>query len=318
MAITAPTKTTDSQFAGFLNPEQAAAYFDEAAKVSVVQSLVRRVPLGINGQNIPVVTGKMSAGWVSEGGQKPASNAQIGLKTIKPEKIAAIAVVSAEVVRANPGNYMNLLRPQIAEAFALAFDLAALYNKGPDGTAGGGPFDTYIAATSKSVELGTTTQANGGVHGDIVAGLKALVDDGKRLTGFALDDRVEPILLGAVDANGRPIYIDTPLDETTNAARPGRLIGRPSYMTDGVAEDVPGTPSTAYTVGFGGDWSQAVWGAVGGISYDVSTQATVTINGSLVSLWEHNLVAIRAEAEYGFLVNDPEAFVKFTETTPEA
>ena len=64
--------------------------------------------------------------------------------------------------------------------------------------------------------------------------------------------------------------------------------------------------------GYMGDWTQAVWGAVGGISYRVSTEATVTINGVLVSLFENNLVAILAEAEYGWLVNDAASFVKFT------
>jgi len=317
MAITAPRKTTDSDLAGFLSPDEAAGYFDEAAKVSVVQSLVRRVPLGINGETIPVVTSKMQAGWVAQGAQKPASQAGLGVKSLTPQKIAAIAVVSAEVVRANPGNYMALLRPQIAEAFANAFDLAAFYDRGPDGTAGGGPFATWLAQTTKVRALGTgntqegSAASAGGVHADIVAGLKLLVDDGKRLTGFAFDEVVEPTFLGSVDTTGRPLYIDTPLIETVAAAaRPGRLIGRPSYMSDGV-QDAQGAAGTDYTVGFGGDWTKAVWGAVGGISYDVSTQATVTINGTLTSLWENNLVAIRAEAEYGFLVADPESFVEF-------
>lgn len=306
MAITAPTKTSD--FSGFLSPEQSAPIFEEAARTSVVQSLVRQVPLGINGQNIPVVTGKMQAGWVSEGGQKPASNASIGLKTIKPEKIAAIAVVSAEVVRANPANYMDLLRPQIAEAFAVAFDRAALYNLGPDGT-GTGPFDTYIAQTTKAVQLDVDSTATGNVHTAVVAGLKALVDDGKRLTGFALDEVTEPLFLSALDTTGRPLYVETPLADTTAAAaRPGRLINRPSYMSEGVAHPDETEPRT---VAFGGNWNQAAWGVVGGITYDVSTQATVTIGNQLTSLWEHNLVAIRAEAEYGFLVNDPESFVKY-------
>ena len=306
MAISAPTKTSD--FSGFLSPEQSAPIFEEAARTSVVQSLVRQVPLGINGQNIPVVTGKMQAGWVSEGGQKPASNASIGLKTIKPEKIAAIAVVSAEVVRANPANYMNLLRPQIAEAFAIAFDRAALYNLGPDGT-GTGPFDTYIAQTTKAVQLDVDSTATGNVHTAVVAGLKALVDDGKRLTGFALDEVTEPLFLSALDTTGRPLYVETPLADTTAAAaRPGRLINRPSYMSEGVAHPDETEPRT---VAFGGNWNQAAWGVVGGITYDVSTQATVTIGNQLTSLWEHNLVAIRAEAEYGFLVNDPESFVQY-------
>lgn len=305
MAITAPTTTT--QFAGFLNPAQSAPIFERTARTSVVQGLVRSVPLGANGVDVPVVTGRMQAGWVAEGGQKPASQGALALKNMSPEKIAAIAVVSAEVVRANPGNYMNLIRDQVAEAFAIAFDSAALY--------GTGPFTTYIAQTTKEVAFGTNTQTNGGIHADVVDGLELLVNDtdaaGRRyrLTGFALDDVTEPILLGAVDTTGRPIYIDSPLDETTAAARPGRLIGRPSRMSEGVADPA------GDTVAFGGDWTQAAWGAVGGISYDVSTQATVTINGTLTSLWEHNLVAVRAEAEFGWLVNDPEAFVAYTYTT---
>lgn len=307
MAITAATKTTD--FAGFLKPDQAAAYFQQARKSSSFMQLARQVPLGINGAEVPVVTSKATAGWVAEGGQKPASKGSLGLKTITPKKIAAIAVVSAEVVRANPGNYMSLLREDIAEAFATAFDAAAFHGTNT-------PFGQYIDQTTKTVELGTTLKANGGVYGDIVAGLSLLVKAGKKLNGFAFDRVVEPAFLGAVDNNGRPLFVETPLEDTASVVTPGRLIGRPAYLGDGLTTPVvTGTPNTGGIVGYGGDWSQAVWGVVGGISYDVSTQATVTINGNLTSLWENNLVAIRAEAEYGLLINDVDAFVEFTDHT---
>lgn len=310
MAITAATKTTD--FAGFLKPDQAAAYFQQARKSSSFMQLARQVPLGINGAEVPVVTSKATAGWVAEGGQKPASKGSLGLKTITPKKIAAIAVVSAEVVRANPGNYMSLLREDIAEAFATAFDAAAFHGTNT-------PFGQYIDQTTKTVELGTTLKANGGVYGDIVAGLSLLVKAGKKLNGFAFDRVVEPAFLGAVDNNGRPLFVETPLEDTASVVTPGRLIGRPAYLGDGLTTPVvTGTPNTGGIVGYGGDWSQAVWGVVGGISYDVSTQATVTINGNLTSLWENNLVAIRAEAEYGLLINDVDAFVEFTDHTANA
>jgi HK97 family phage major capsid protein len=298
VAITAPTKTSD--FAGFLKPAEAEAYFNQARRNSVVQSLARKVPLGINGQEIPVVTSKATAGWVAEGGQKPASKGAIGLKTITPKKIAAIAVVSAEVVRANPANYIELFKQDIAEAMAIAFDAAALYGTSSPFGAG-----MNIAATTKSVEIGTTTQANGGVYGDIVAGLKLLVDDGKKLNGFAFDSTAEPTFLSAVDLNGRPLFVDSPFEDSVLTA--GKLIGRNAFLGDGVGD------AATDVKGFGGDWSQIVWGAVGGISYDVSTQATVTINGALTSLWENNLVAIRAEAEYGLLINDTSAFVKYVD-----
>ncbi|ASU81411.1 major capsid protein [Nocardiopsis gilva YIM 90087] len=309
MAITAATTT--GELAGFLTREQAQPIFERAARMSVAQRLAREVPLGGNGVSIPVVTGRMEAGWVAEAGQKPASSGALALKNMDPQKIATIAVVSAEVVRANPGNYMNLIREQVAEAFAVAFDAAAL--RGQSTPFGPG---NNLEATAKAVELGSTTQADGGIHGDFVAGLSLLVNDGKRLTGFALDDRVEPLVLGAVDTTGRPLYVDLPTEDTSPAvARPGRLLGRTSYMGEGVGAAAPPSPDTAYTLAYGGDWTQAAWGVVGGISYDVSTEATVTINGQLVSLFEHNLVAVRAEAEYGWLVNDIEAFVKYTETT---
>lgn len=296
MAQTAATNT--SEFAGFLKPAEAEAYFTQAARQSVVQSLTRKVPLGITGQDIPIVTSKPTAGWVAEAGQKPTTSGALGLKSMAPKKLAAITVVSAEVVRANPGNYVNLFRDQIAEAFAIAFDAATLHGtNSPFGAS------NNIAATSKAVELGTATQANGGIYADVNAALKLLVDDKKKLTGWALDDTTEPIFNSAVDLNGRPLFVDATYEES--ALSGGRLLRRPAFYNEGVAD---GT-----TVGFAGDWSQAVWGAVGGISYDVSTEATVTINGVLTSLWEHNLVAIRAEAEYGWLVNDTSAFVKLTE-----
>jgi len=291
------TKTSD--FSGFLNPTISQPYFDEARKRSTVMQLARQIPLGINGQEIPYSVSKATATWVSEASQKTATESAIALKSITPHKIAAISVVSAEVVRANPGNYMQILRDDIAEAFAIAFDNAVLH-----GTSS--PFDNYLDETAYSVAFGTTAQDDGGVYGDVVAGLSDLVNAGKKLTGFAFDRVVEPVFLGGVDGNGRPLFVETPLADTTAAVTPGRLIGRPTMLGDNVAN--------AGVVGYGGDWSQIVWGAVGGISYKVSTEATVTVGGSLVSLFENNLVAILAEAEYGCLVNDHDAFVQFTYT----
>lgn len=307
MAITAATTT--SGFSGFLPADQATDIFTQARRQSVVQQLAREVPLGISGVDIPVVTTKPTAGWTAEGGQKPATSAAMSLKTMTPKKLTAIAVVSAEVVRANPGNYMNVLREEIGEAFAIAFDAAALHGTST-------PFSTYIDQTTKTVEIGTTAAGSGSVYADINEGLRLLVNDGKRLTGFAFDLRAEPVLNAAVDTTGRPLFIDSPMAEANPVVRAGTLLGRPAFMGEGISTAVvAGTPNTGGVVGYGGDWSQAAWGTVGGITYDVSTESTVTINGALTSLWENNLVAIRAEAEYGFLVNDTASFVEYTNNT---
>lgn len=300
MAITAAT--TLSGFSGFLNPEQSAPIFERAARISAVQRLGRQVPLGITGRAIPVVGTKPTASWVAEGAQKPATQGTMTLQTMSPKKLACILVVSAEVVRANPGGFLDQMRTDTAEAFATAFDNATLHGTST-------PFAAYIDQTTKSVELGTTTQANGGMYGDVVAGLTLLANAGKRLTGFALDAKVEPLLLGQTDTAGRPLFVDTPpIDTFVNPTTEGRMIGRPTYMSEGIS-----TATSA--LGYGGDWTQVAWGVVGGINYDISTEATVTVNGALVSLFENNLVAVRAEAEYGFICNDTAAFVKYANAT---
>lgn len=110
-------------------------------------------------------------------------------------------------------------------------------------------------------------------------------------------------MLLAVDTSGRPIFQDLPATE--GSPRVSRLIGRPAYFSKAVHQ----ADSTVEAIG--GDWTQAAWGVIGGISYAVSTEASVTINGTLSSVWEKNLVAIRLEAEYGFVVNDADAFVQY-------
>lgn len=295
---------TRADFEGFLSPEESAPIFNEARRGSVFQQLIRQIPLGINGQKIPVRTGKTTANWVGEGQKKPSTTLGLGLEHIEPKKLAAIVVVSAEVVRANPGNIVGEVRADLAGAFAEAFDLAVAYNVGGDGT-GTGPFDHYLAETTKTVALGTSIVTAGGLHADFVDGMRQLTRDGKRTTGFALDETLEPELWGAVDGQGRPVYVNLPTDDVSQTiARPGRLLGRPSFMGAGVGH--------GNVVGFAGDFSKAAWGVVGGISYRVSTEAPVTIGGELVSLFENNLVAILAEAEYGFVVADTDAFVKYT------
>ena len=117
-------------------------------------------------------------------------------------------------------------------------------------------------------------------------------------------------VIDAVDATGRPLYVDLPFKEQAevlaqdglSVSRPGRLLNRQSAMADGVGN---GTIQ-----GFFGDFTKGAWGAVGGISYRISTEATVTINGELVSLFENNLVAVLAEAEYGFAVQSADYFGK--------
>lgn len=299
MAITAAKKLAD--FNGFIKPELAGPIFDEAAKGSAAMSLIRKVPLGASGQAFPIVTSKPTANWTAEGTKKHTTEAGLSLVKMKPEKLTAIAVASQEVIRANPGGYSETLQSLLSEAFARAFDLAVFHNKGGDGN-GTSPFETTLAATTKTLTLGNVAGTN--TYDDIVKAM-ALNLQGtpkKKVTGFAFDTGFEIDLLNTKDTTGKPLFAEAAYTGAVPALRSGSVLGRATYMHENVGD--------GKTVGFAGDWTKAAWGTVGGITMDISTEATVTINGELVSLYENNLVAVRAEAEYGFTVSDKDAFVK--------
>jgi HK97 family phage major capsid protein len=292
-------------FSGYLDPEMASDYFAEAEKFSIVQRFAQKIPMGPTGQKIPHWTGNVQASWLGEGDMKPITKGNMTSQTIAPNKIATIFVASAEVVRANPANYLGTMRTKVATAFALAFDAAALYGTNS-------PFPTFINQTTKVVSLpdpGGAGVSNLNAYDALgVTGLGLLVNSGKKWTHTLLDNVAEPILNGAKDASGRPLFIESTYEGLVTPFREGRILSRPTILSDHV---VDGT-----TIGFAGDFSQVIWGQIGGLSYDVTDQATLNLgtvgSPNFVSLWQHNMVAVRVEAEYALHVNDPQAFVRLT------
>ena len=298
-------QTGDTMFSGYLEPEQAQDYFAQAEKTSIIQRVARKIPMGSTGIKIPHWTGDVSASWLGEGDMKPITKGDLSSSTVSPHKIATIFVASAETVRANPANYLGTMRTKVATAIALAFDNAALH--GTDS-----PFGAYIDQTTKSVSLadpGGAGVSNLTAYDALgVNGLGLLLAAGKKWNGTLLDDVAEPILNGAKDSAGRPLFVESPYDNVVNPYREGRVLGRTTILSDHV--------KTGTTIGYMGDWEEVLWGQVGGLSFDVTDQATLNLgtfaSPNFVSLWQHNLVAVRVEAEFGLLVHDKDAFVKLT------
>lgn len=304
MAMSTSTFATTDDFSGFLKPEQAAPIFEEMTKRSLVQPLAKKIEMGPTGVSIPFWDGDVQAHWVDEAGKKPLAKGGFDQFSVAPKKIAVIFAMSSEVVRANPLNYINVMREKVGEAFAVAFDAAVMHGTNT-------PFGAYMDQTTKAVALDDPN-----AYGATNNALSLLVNDGKKFTGGLLDNITEPIINGALDNNGRPLFIEPTYTETNSLTRQGRILARPITIAEGVKG-----PEANAAAGYFGDFSQILWGQVGGISYDVSDQATLDLSeaqdgSGLTSLWQHNLVAVRAEAEFAALVRDPEAFVKVNTTTP--
>jgi len=273
--------------------------FEDAVKDSVVQRAARKIPLPYAGVGIPYMTGKPVAAWVSEGGRKPVSDATVGTKTMDPKKLAVIVPFSQEYLRADTVNLLDTLRPDIAQAFAEAFDKAAIHGTST-------PFANYLTETTNTVTLGT----GGSYYVDMVNLAKDIAAAGHSFNGWIVGEQGQWTLAGNVDTEGRPIL--TTIVEAESGITRGTLLGRPAFIGEqvdisNVADVGDGLNDTL--VALAGDWRKAAWGAVGEIEYDVTDQASLTLTDtSVLNLWQDNLVALRAEAWYGFAVRDVQAF----------
>lgn len=289
-----------SDFQEFLKPAEIDAIFEETRRKSVVQQLARQVTMGQHGTNIPVWTGKPTAGFVGEGVAKPTSEVSATVKKMKPAKIAVIVPVSAELVRANPLGVIQHTQADMVEALAVAFDNAVLHGVNS-------PYDNDLSDVTQTAELDTDGV---GAYASFNGILRTLVSNKKKLTGFALDTQVEPDLNVAVDGTGKSIFVESATDANA-VTRQGRLLGRSAFLNDNVAKDE--------LIGFAGDWSQIIWGQVASIQVDVTDTATIELSsGGTLNLWQQNMLALRAEVEYGVLINDLNSFVKVTKNVPTA
>lgn len=223
--------TTANIPSGLLPPTVTGPIFEQAIESSAVMSLARRVPLSMTAQtSIPVSMDIPAAGWVAQGAAKPVGSAGLSVKTMTGKKVALILPVAEEVARGNPAGLYSQLQRDLPTAIARAFDHAAIH--GVDlRTGAAGPFDDYLKNGATEIELGTATQANGGVYTDLVNGEAAVVNAGYDFTGFAADPRLRPTLKLAVDSTGRPLWVDNP----QNGLRSGDLIGYPAYFNRGVS-----------------------------------------------------------------------------------
>lgn len=262
---------------------------------SAIMQLAERIDLPGRGLSIPVITADPTASFVAESTEKPVSNSTFATKTMKPYKIAAIELVSNELMRDLPRLYDTLVR-RLPGAIGKTFDATAF-----NGVAPGSGFDVLTAVTAVNIEDGANTTT----YQQLVTVMDTIATGGYDLNGFALAAQGRAVLLGAVDTVGRPIFTTGATEGTFGAILGARVVNAPYAYKVGTGVSVPNV------VGFAGDWTKARWGIVGDIDISISDQATVNDGTKQVNLWQRNMTAIRVEAEVGF-VADTNAFVRLT------
>ena len=273
-----------------LPPEVAAEILAKTQEASAVMSLARQIVLQGRGVSIPVITADPEAAWVGETAAKPVANPTLATKVMEPYKLAVIVPFSNEFRRDAAALYDELVR-RLPLALAQKFDATVVGAV----QAPGSNFDTFAAATAQNI-------TNPNTYSSLVAADADIATHGGIMNGIALSPQGKSVLLGAVDGDSRPLFINN----VSEGAVP-MVLGAKTVMNKGVYD------GTNHVVGIAGDWSQAMYGTVEGVVIDYSSDATLTSGNTTINLFQQNMFAVRAEIEIGFRA-DTSCFNRLTVT----
>lgn len=260
---------------------------------SAVMRLARQIDLPGRGAAINVITGDPEAEWVGETGKKPVRNPRLDTKVIRAYKLAVLVPFSNEFRRDLAGLYGALVQ-RMPNALGQKFDETVFGGV----EAPGSDFDTFANVTQHSLDSDA--------YGALVAADTEISTNGGIVNGYALSPQARGLLLATKDESGRPIFINS----VAEGAIP-MILGARTYLSKGAY--ISGSPDT---VGFAGDWTQAIWGTVDDVQIAISDQATLTYTDALgqtqqINLFQQNMFAVRAEIEVGFRA-DTDVFAALT------
>lgn len=255
---------------------------------SAVMALAQQIRLPGLGVTIPIITGDPEAAWVNETEKKPVKRGTLATKQMTPYTLAVIVPFSNQFRRDVPALYQELVK-RLPLALGKKFD-ATVFGAGD---APGSNFDTLKDCTAQ--EIGTNA------YKGLVAADADIAEHDGILNGWVISPQGKAILLNAVDNNKRPLFINN----VAEGAVP-MILGAKTLQSKGAYLD--GAPAT---VGFAGDWTQAVYGTVEGVQIAISDQATLDDGGTTINLFQQNMFAVRAEIEVGFRC-DTTVFNKLT------
>ena len=282
-----------SALQGFIPDSIASGIIADVTRGSAVMSLAKTVPLTTPEKTVPVMTSGAGAYWVGEGEKIQTSTATWIYPKLVAKKLGVIIPVTKEALAFPTVDAFAEIRPTIAEAFAVAFDKAALFGAASPYGVGKSILERAVAAGNEFTKGSVVGQELGGDISDLMALVEA---SGYDVNAFAAPISLKSALRKAKDDNGNAVFKDI------TANTPAELYGNPlAYVRNGAWDD---TKSKA----FGGNFDYCLVGVLQNIDYRISEDATLGSGETAINLFEQDMLALRATMHIGFLVVKDEAF----------
>jgi HK97 family phage major capsid protein/HK97 family phage prohead protease len=288
-------QATDSVWAGPLvyaeNLTSAFAEFLRPLTIIGRFNTLRRVPFNIR---VPRVTAGTTGNWVGETAPKPLTSMALDTVTLTWAKAAAIVVLSEELVRFSNPAAEDMVRTDLARSITQFLDrqfvdpsVSAVTNVSPASITNG---ITPITAT------GITMAA---FRADVRTLFAALLSVNQSLAGghWIMTQQQALALSIAQNSLGQTIY------PTINAEQGGTLLGYPVIASENIPS-TGGSPADGYPLIFA-IGPEILLADDGVVTVDASREASVqmdsapdsppTSSTNMLSLWQLNLLGLRAE-----------------------
>lgn len=283
-AAVAVGTTTDSTWAGPLVVTQPLNEFLELLRPRTLLGRIpglRQVPFNVS---VPTQTTGGTYGWVGQNKPKPVTKADYSTVTVPFAKAAGIIVLSEELVKLSTPSAENLVREEMIAGMGAFLDVqfndpavAAVANVNPAAITNG---------ASTAAASGVTSAA---AKADLAASIAVFTAANIPLDGsvWLMNDSNAFGLSISVNALGQPLFPGM-------TAQGGTLFGMPVVISNNVSTRVIllHAPSILYA-------------DEGGVRIDVSREASVqmdsaptdTVDATTVylSLWQRNLIGLKAE-----------------------
>lgn len=260
--------------------------------------------------NFTVYAGRPTVTATAEGAKKNVTGAEFGNLSLNVKKFTSIQMYTEELLEDAKVDPRVLVNADLVPAFADAYDANAIGQA--NGTAITSVFDDTLNATTQTVEF---DQTKGDAFALAVSQAMALIEtNGGTVSGVAAGFDVRAHIRdarGAGDNVTNPVYGQS----FESGAAFEQIYGAPLRWTTNL-RGLTGAAGAGKTVAIVGDFSHAIFGVRKDLMMKASDQATITVGGTPVNLWEENKVAGLWESRVGFTIHDRDRmFVRIVNAT---
>ena len=271
--------------------------FDAVRGHSALAKLSDQTPIPFNGATEFVFNAAGEASIVAEGAAKPAGNATVTAKIIKPVKFVYQQRVSDEFMKAGDEvrlQYLTAFAEGFGKKIARGLDIAAIHGIDPATKA---PASFKATNSFDGLVSNIVTYAAANIDANIDAAIQAITDG--EVTGLALSPAAGAAL-AAIKVNGVPQYPEFRFGQNPNA-----FYGMGSDVNSTVSVQETGGSTTDHAIV--GDFQNAFkWGYADNIPLEVIRYGDP--DGTGHDLKQYNEVCLRAEAYIGWGILDADAF----------